>query len=93
MDSKVKCFDGFGDVKVFIEKVSIHSSCKGYDGEKATQNLASRLKGRGVDVYMWLSSDDHKNPDKMKSEFLKKVEKGKQEREEAIFHRKNPTPR
>ena len=29
------CFDGSGDVKVFVEKVAIHSALKGYDGEKA----------------------------------------------------------
>lgn len=36
-DAKVKCFDGTGVVKVFIEKVSLHSSLKGCDGGKAAQ--------------------------------------------------------
>ena len=52
MDAKVKCFDGTGDVNVFLEKVSLHSSLKGYDGEKAAQNLASKLEGLAFDVYM-----------------------------------------
>ena len=60
MDAKVKCFDGTGDVNVFLEKVSLHSSLKAYDGEKAAQNLASKLEGRAFDVYMRLSSADRK---------------------------------
>ena len=86
----MKCFEGSGDVNVFVE-VSIHSSLKGYDGENAAQNLASRLEGRAFDVYMRLSSDDRKNPDKIKSELFKESEKGKQDREEAIFQLGNRT--
>ncbi len=89
MESKVKCFDGSGNVKVFIEKVSIHSSLKGYDGEKAAQNLASKLEGPAFDVYMRLSCEDKKKPEKIKSELLKEFEKGKQDREEAIFELTN----
>jgi len=84
MDSKAKCFDGSGDVKVFIEKVSIHSALKGYDGEKAAQNLASKLEGRAFDIYMWLSSEDRKNPEKIKSELFKEFETRNEDREEAI---------
>ena len=49
---KVKCFDGTGNVNVFLEKVSLHSLFKEYDGEKAAQNLASKLEGGAFDVYM-----------------------------------------
>ena len=84
MDAKVKCFDGTGDVNVFLEKVSLHSSLKGYDGEKAAQNLASKLEGRAFDVYMRLSSADRKQVDKIQSELLKEFEKGKLDREIAV---------
>ena len=40
MDSSINGFDGSGDIKVFMEKVSIHSLLKGYEGEKAAQNIA-----------------------------------------------------
>ena len=91
MDSKVKFFDGSGDVRVFVENLSIQSSLKGYDGEKAAQNLASKLEGRAFDIYLRLSSDDRKNPDKIKSELFKEFEEGKQDREEAIFQLGNRT--
>ena len=82
MDTKVKCFDGTGDV--FLEKVSLHSSLKGYDGEKAAQNLASKLEGRAFDVYMRLSTADRKKVDKIQSELLKEFERGNLDRETAI---------
>ena len=84
MDSKDKYFDGSGDVKVFVEKVSLHSALKGYDGEKAAQNLASKLEGRAFDIYMRLSSEDRKNAEKLKSELFKEFETGNADREEAI---------
>ena len=84
MDAKVKCFDGTGDVNVFLEKVSLHSSLKGYDGEKAAQNLASKLEGRAFDVYMRLSTADRKKVDKIHSELLKEFERGNLDRETAI---------
>ena len=83
MDSKVKCVDGSG-VKVFVEKVSIHSAFKGYDGEKADQILASKLEGRAFDVCMRLISEDRKNPEKIKSELFKEFETGNEDREEVI---------
>ncbi len=89
MDARVKCFDGIGDVNVFLEKVSLHSSLKGYDGEKAAQNLASKLEGRAFDVYMRLSADDRKKADKIKSELLKEFENGNLDREAAIVELNN----
>ncbi len=71
MKSKVKAFDGTGNVKVFIEKVSMHSSLKGYEGEKAAQNLASKLAGSAFDVYMRLPIEDRKKAENIKSELLK----------------------
>ena len=67
-----------------VEKVSIHSALKGYDGEKAAQNLASKLEGRAFDIYMRLSSEDRKSPEKIKSEIFKEFETGNEDREEAI---------
>ena len=84
MDAKVKCFDGTGDVNVFLEKVSLHSSLKGYDGEKAAQNLASKLEGCAFDVYIRLSTADRKKVDKIQSELLKEFERGNLDRETAI---------
>ena len=84
MNSKIKSFDGTGNVKVFLEKVSIHSSLKGYENEECSQNIASRLEGRAFDVYMRLGNEDKKNPDKIKEELLKEFERGKQDRELAI---------
>ena len=81
----MKSLDGTGDVKAFLEKVSIHSSLKGYEGEKASQNLASKLEGRAFDVYMRLSAAGRKRTDKIQSELLKEFEHGSLDREAAIL--------
>ena len=85
MESKTKGFHGNDDVKVFIEKDELQSSLKGYEGEKAAQNLASKLEGRAFDVYMRLSPTERNDINKIKSELLKEFEKGNQNREIAIF--------
>ena len=84
MESTIKSFDGNGNAKVFVEKVQLHSALKGYTGEKAAQNLASRLEGRAFDVYLRLSDEDKKSFDTIKQELLKEFEKGHMDREEAI---------
>ena len=84
MESKIKSFNGNGDAKVFVEKVQLHSALKGYTGENAAQNLASRLEGRAFDVYLRLSNEDKKSFDRIKQELLKKFEQGHMNREEAI---------
>ena len=71
MYSKIESFDGNGYLKVFIEKVCIHSSLKEYENEKVAQNLASRLEGRAFDVYMRLSDADKKYIIKIKAELSK----------------------
>ena len=83
---KVKCdeFNGTGDVKVFLTKVDIVASIKGYTDEKKAQFLASKLLQPAFDVYMRLSDDDKKDFDKVKAELLKEFEKGQLNREEAI---------
>ena len=81
---KIKSFDGTGDVKTFIEKVGLLSSLKGYENEKAAQNLASRLEGRAFDVYMRLDTEHKKKPEKIKAELLEEFECGKHNRELAV---------
>ena len=89
MDSNIKSFDGTSDVKVFLEKVTIHWSLKGYEDEKCAQNIASRLVGRSFDVYLRLADIDKKNPEKIKEELLREFERGKQDRELAIHELTN----
>ena len=84
MESKIKSFDGNGDVKVFIEKVQLHSALIGYTGEKAAQNLSRRLEGRAFDVYLRLSDEGKKSFGTIKGELLKEFEQGHTNREEAI---------
>ena len=77
-------FNGTGNVEEFVKKVELHSSLKGYDAVKQTQNLAGRLSGPAFDVYLRLSADDQKDPSKIKEELLKEFKRGQQDREEAI---------
>ena len=62
----------------------MHSALKGFEGEKAAQNLASRLKGKAFDVYLPLSEEDKKDPDKLKDELMKEFELGNKDREIAV---------
>ena len=84
--SKVKCndYDGKGDVKVFLTKIELVASLKGYDEEKTAQFTASKLSSAAFDVYMRLSDEDKKNFPRLKEELLKEFEKGQLNREEAI---------
>ena len=85
METKVQSFDGSGNVRIFIEKnPSLRSALKGFEGEKAAQNLASRLEGRAFDVYLQLSAADKKDPGKIKAELMREFELGNQDREIAI---------
>ena len=59
--SKVKCFDGKGDVKVFLTRVKLVAAIKDYVGEKKAQFLASTLLPPVLDTYMPLSEDDQKD--------------------------------
>ena len=76
-------FDGTGDVQVFLTKVEIQNSLKGYTGESLAQAIASRLEGPAFDVYLRMSSDDRKDASKIKAELLKEFERGKRNREGA----------
>lgn len=82
--SSILCFTGNGDVQAFLTKVEIHAALKGYTGEKLAQALASKLEGPAFDVYLRLSADDRKDPEKLKAELKKEFEKGKRNREEAL---------
>ncbi len=84
MENKVKCFDGSGNIKTFLEKVKLHSALKGFSGEKAAQNLASCLEGRTFDVYMRLDESEKKNEEKIRKELLKEFERGNSNRDTAI---------
>ena len=72
MESKIKNYDGSGEVKTFLEKISLHSALKGYDGQNAAQYLASKLEGRAFDIYMRLSSEDKKKEEKIREQTSKR---------------------
>ena len=80
----MKCYDGKSDVKVFLTRLSLVASIKGYDGEKKAQFLASALLPPALDVYMRLSADDQKDYTKIEEALLKEFQKGQLNREEAI---------
>ena len=82
--SSILSFTGNGDVQAFLAKIDIHAALKGYTGEKLAQALASKLEGPAFDVYLRLSAEDRKDPEKLKAELKKEFEKGKRNREEAL---------
>ena len=82
--SSILSFTGNGDVQAFLAKIDIHAALKGYTGEKLAQALASKLEGPAFDVYLRLSTEDRKDPEKLKAELKREFEKGKRNREEAL---------
>ena len=79
-----KYYDGTSDVRKFITKVELEAALKGYTDEKVSQYIASKLVGHAMDVYLRLSTEDRKDPEKLKAELLKEFERGQLNREEAI---------
>ena len=75
MEAKVQSFDGSGEVSTFIEKISLRSALKGFEGEKAAQNFACCLEGRAFDVYLRFSETDKKDPNKIQKELKREFEK------------------
>ena len=53
-------FDGSGDVKAFITKISLLATIKGYEDEKLAAVIASRLEGPALDLYLRLSPENQK---------------------------------
>ena len=84
MTSKIQPFDGKGDVKTFLEKVKLYAAIKEYSEEKHAQVLGSNLNSPAFEVYMRLSDEDKKKPDKIRDELLKEFDRGVVNREEAI---------
>ena len=81
---KVESFTGREDVKKFITKCDLHCNIKGYDGEKKAAFIAGRLEEPAFDVYMALSEEDKKDPEKIKTALLGSFDNAKQNREVAL---------
>ena len=81
---KVESFTGREDVKKFITKCDLHCNIKGYDGEKKAAFIAGRLEEPAFDVYMALSAEDKKDPEKIKTALLGSFDNAKQNREVAL---------
>ena len=79
-----KVYDGTYDVRKFVAKVELEASLKNHADEKKAQYIASKLVGHAMDVYLRMSAEDQKDPDKVKAELLKEFERGQLNREEAI---------
>ena len=84
LQKSYKNYDGSTDVRKFVTKSELEASLKNHDGEKKAQYIASKLVGPAMDVYLRLSDDDKKDPEKLKAELLKEFERGQLNREEAI---------
>ena len=81
---KVDMFTGREDVNKFTTKCDLHCNLKGYDGEKKAAFIAGRLEEPAFDVYMALSEDDKKDPEKIKTALKNTFDNAKQNREVAI---------
>ena len=81
---KVEVFTGREDVNKFTTKCDLHCSLKGYEGEKKAAFIAGRLEEPAFDVYMALSSEDKKDPEKIKTALVNGFDNAKRNREVAI---------
>ena len=59
------CFGGSGDIDLltFLDRVTVWTELKNFQGEKKAVALASRLKGAAFDNYRRLSADAKKTFD------------------------------
>ena len=88
---KVEIFTGSEDVNKFTTKCDLHCNLKGYEGEKKAAFIAGRLDEHAFDVYMALSDDDKKDPEKIKAALVEGFDDAKRNREvafEELSHRK-----
>ena len=81
---KVEVFTGREDVNKFTTKCDLHCELKGYDGEKKAAFIAGRLEEPAFDVYMALTADDKKDPEKIKTALINSFDNSKRNREVAI---------
>ena len=79
-----KIYDGASDVRKSVAKVELEAALKNHVDEKKAQYMASKLVGPAMDVYLRMSAEDQKDPEKVKAELLKEFERGQLNREEAI---------
>ena len=77
-------FDGNGDVTKFVEKIELIATLKGHTEEKKAIFIASKLGSSAFDVYRRLSTDDKKDPEKVKENLLKEYSREERNREEAL---------
>ena len=88
---KVESFTGREDVKKFVTKCDLYCNLKGYVGEKKSAFIAGRLEEPAFDVYMALSDDDKKDPEKIKTALIECFDNAIRNREvafEELTHRK-----
>ena len=67
---KVSMFTEATDVKMFLTKCELHCKLKGYEDEKIAVFIAERLDEAAFDIYMTLTTEDKKDPEKIKDALL-----------------------
>ena len=88
---KVELFTGREDVNKFTTKCDLHCNLTGYDGEKKAAFIAGRLEEPAFDVYMALTDEDKKDPEKIKAALVESFDNAKRNREvafEELTHRR-----
>ena len=73
---KYKVYDGTSDVRKFVTRVESEAALKNHDAEKKAQYIASKLVGHAMYVYLRMSGEDQKDPEKVKAELLKEFDQG-----------------
>ena len=81
---KVNMFTGATDVKMFLTKCELHCKLKGYEDEKIAVFIAERLDEAAFDTYMTLTTEDKKDPEKIKDALLNGFDRSKRNREVAV---------
>ena len=77
-------FTGATDVKMFLTKCELHCKLKGYEDEKIAVFIAERLDEAAFDTYMTLTTEDKKDPEKIKDALLNGFDRSKRNREVAV---------
>ena len=81
---KMEVYTGVTDVNKFITKCELHCTLKGYTEEEKAVFIAERLEDAAFDVYTTLTTDDRKDPEKIKTALLNNFHRSKRNREVAV---------
>lgn len=77
-------FAGNGNLTLWLKKVEVWATLKGYTGEKKACALAARLDGPAFESFARMDEGDQKDPDKVAAHLKREFVRGERDRDVAM---------